>query len=255
MYNVSKINVGPVRERNIDLAAVCGTLTTLPLIAVIFMAFRFLQAGASVSLWQSKHQETVCRLIYVLNYLFCLLVIAIEATAQFCFAKYLTHRYIKNDCTSECLHWTAIAASCQQYVLAANMIAVLVLVLALYMIRLQEVVKKSPNNFLLMTMALICLAQVMATIALNILIKMSQNITIQTQFVLNVTLLFCGVLSASLICFVLIKILHVEYNLAMTITNLKSESESYLRTQSSNSVLKVSMTQYLPTNNDPNQQE
>lgn len=189
LYNVGKINIGPVERRNIDLAATFGILTTLPAIALTYLAFRFLQAGVSVSLWQSKHQKTMIRLVYGLNVFWCLLQLAIQATAQIYMARFLTDRYIENTCTAAngCYNWPNVAQACQTYFSYTIMVAILVLVLALYLIRRQEVLKKSPNNYLLTTVASIALAQIVATITAQTLRSKNEKshfLTLQQEFVL-----------------------------------------------------------------------
>lgn len=216
LYNVGKINIGPVEPRNIDMAATFGTLTTLPAIALTYLAFRFLQAGVSVSFWHNKHQKTLVGLAYGLNVFWCLLQLAIQATAQLYMARFLTDRYIEKTCTAAngCYNWPNVAQACQTYFSYTVMVAILVLVLALYLIRRQEVLKKSPNNYLLTTVALIVLAQIVAAITAQTLSaknKKSHFLTLQTEFVMDLVIIINYLLANALICLVLLKILHIEY--------------------------------------------
>ena len=119
--------------------------------ATTVLAFRFLEAGVSVQMWQHPHRDKVITSISGFKYFWLLVQLGLQIGAQYTTYKTLYFRKIKKQCDpGVCERLTKTGYEFQYAEVLTDFVSQGVLLIALVLIKKQQVVKKQINLTLML---------------------------------------------------------------------------------------------------------
>lgn len=197
--------------------------------AYTYMAFRFLEAGVEVQFYQKDYKSKAIWTVVGLKWLWLSCQLTGQFMAQWNFAHYLIARNVERqpvDVYTPPYNRSVWWQNANCYTI---FVADIVLLIALILIKTQNVLKRNPNTIMLFTVSFILLAEVSAGITLNILVsnqKLDDMVLISLDMLMN----YIKIGVQCLLCLVMLRILYVEkrqemfFNKHLNLLNLEDSN-------------------------------